>query len=235
MALGATGKPLRMNVPKSKQRALIREFGLDETALTEEESQKRRNDLKALVVMGKTRGFLTQQEVHDHLPEKLVDAEVLEATVKMLGDMGIAVYEHAPDAATLLVVGDAVAAATDEEAAEAAEAAVSNVDSEFGRTTDPLRMYMRQMGAFELLTREGEIEIAKRIEGGLQSMVSAISTSPAIVAEILSLWRQDCGRRNEHRRRGRRHCRYRRGRRLRGRGRLRLLRRGNDDDVGTKP
>ncbi len=176
-----------MNVPKSKQRALIREFGLDETALTEEESHKRRNDLKALVVMGKTRGFLTQQEIHDHLPEKLVDAEVLEATVKMLGDMGIAVYEQAPDAATLLVVGDAVAAATDEEAAEAAEAAVSNVDSEFGRTTDPLRMYMRQMGAFELLTREGEIEIAKRIEGGLQSMVSAISTSPAIVAEILSL------------------------------------------------
>ena len=186
-ALGATGKPLRVNVPKSKQRALIREFGLDQTALTEEESHKRRNDLKALVVMGKTRGFLTQQEIHDHLPEKLVDAEVLEATVKMLGDMGIAVYEQAPDAATLLVVGDAVAAATDEEAAEAAEAAVSNVDSEFGRTTDPLRMYMRQMGAFELLTREGEIEIAKRIEGGLQSMVSAISTSPAIVAEILSL------------------------------------------------
>jgi RNA polymerase primary sigma factor len=187
VTLGATGKPLRVNVPKSKQRALIREFGLDETALTEEESHKRRNDLKALVVMGKTRGFLTQQEIHDHLPEKLVDAEVLEATVKMLGDMGIAVYEHAPDAATLLVVGHAVAAATDEEAAEAAEAAVSNVDSEFGRTTDPLRMYMRQMGAFELLTREGEIEIAKRIEGGLQSMVSAISTSPAIVAEILSL------------------------------------------------
>jgi RNA polymerase primary sigma factor len=181
-----TGKPLRVNVPKSKQRALIREFGLDETALTEEESQKRRSDLKALVVMGKTRGFLTQQEIHDHLPEKLVEAEVLEATVKMLGDMGIAVYEQAPDAATLLVVGDAVAAATDEEAAEAAEAAVSNVDSEFGRTTDPLRMYMRQMGSFELLTREGEIEIAKRIEGGLQAMIAAISASPAIVAEILS-------------------------------------------------
>ncbi|CAG1019565.1 RNA polymerase sigma factor RpoD [Burkholderiaceae bacterium] len=180
------GKPLRVNVPKSKQRALIREFGLDMTALTEEESQKRRSELKALVKMGKTRGFLTQQEIHDHLPEKLVDAEVLEATIKMLGDMGIAVYEQAPDAATLLVVGDAVASATDDEAEEAAEAAVSNVDSEFGRTTDPVRMYMREMGSFELLTREGEIEIAKRVEGGLQAMISAISASPAIVTEILS-------------------------------------------------
>ena len=100
-------KPLRMKVPKSKERALIREFGLDVTALTEEEAEKRRSELKALVKMGKTRGFLTQQEIHDHLPEKLVDAEVIEATVKMLNDMGIAVYEQAPDAATLLVAGGA--------------------------------------------------------------------------------------------------------------------------------
>ena len=136
--------------------------------------------------MGKTRGFLTQQEVNDHLPEKLVDAEVLEAIVKMLNDMGIAVYEQAPDAATLLVAGGAGAAATDEEAEEAAEAALSTVDSEFGRTTDPVRMYMREMGSFELLTREGEIEIAKRIEGGLQAMMLAISASPSIMAEILA-------------------------------------------------
>jgi RNA polymerase primary sigma factor len=87
----AKAKPLRMKVPKSKERALIREFGLDVTALTDEEAEKRRSDLKALVTMGKTRGFLTQQEINDHLPEKLVDAEVLEALVKMLGDMGVAV------------------------------------------------------------------------------------------------------------------------------------------------
>ncbi|HSI60094.1 MAG TPA: RNA polymerase sigma factor RpoD [Ideonella sp.] len=178
-------KALRMKVPKSKERALIREFGLDVTTLTEEEADKRRQELKTLVKMGKTRGFLTQQEINDHLPEKLVDAEVIEAIVKMLNDMGIAVYEQAPDAATLLVAGGGTTTATDEEAEEAAEAALSTVDSEFGRTTDPVRMYMREMGSVELLTREGEIEIAKRIEGGLQNMMSAISASPSIIAELL--------------------------------------------------
>ena len=182
----AAAKPLRVKVPKSKQRALIREFGLDTIALTEEDAEKRRGELRALVKTGKTRGFLTRQEIHDHLPEKLFDAEVLEAIVKMLGDMGIAVYEHAPDAAALLMAGGSAAAVSDDEADEAAEAAVSTVDSEFGRTTDPVRMYMREMGSFELLTREGEVEIAKRIEGGLQAMMLAISASPAIVIEILS-------------------------------------------------
>jgi RNA polymerase primary sigma factor len=156
------------------------------TALTAEETEKRRSELKTLVKIGKTRGFLTQQEINDHVPEKLIDAEVLEATVKMLNDMGIAVYEQAPDAATLLVAGGAGTAASDEEAEEAAEVALSTVDSEFGRTTDPVRMYMREMGSFELLTREGEIEIAKRIEGGLQAMMLAISASPSVMAEILS-------------------------------------------------
>ena len=179
-------KPLRVKVPKSKERALIREFGLDVTTLTEAEVEKRRIELTTLVKMGKTRGFLTHQEINDHLPEKLVDAEVIEAIVKMLNDMGIAVYEQAPDAATLLVAGGTGAAATDEEAEEAAEAALSTVDSEFGRTTDPVRMYMREMGLFELLTREGEIEIAKRIEAGLQAMMLAISASPSIMAEVLA-------------------------------------------------
>ncbi len=183
--VAAKVKPLRMKVPKSKERALIREFGLDVTTLTEEEADKRRSDLKALVKMGKTRGFLVQQEINDHLPEKLVDSEVIEATVKMLNDMGIAVYEQAPDTATLLVAGGAGTATSDEEAEEAAEAALSTVDSEFGRTTDPVRMYMRDMGLFELLTREGEIEIAKRIEGGMQAMMLAVSSSPLVVAEIL--------------------------------------------------
>lgn len=180
-------KPLRMKVSRAKERALMREFGLDETALTEEEVNKRRQELKTLIKMGKTRGFLTHQEINDHLPEKLVEAEILEAIVSMLNDMGIAVYEQAPDAATLLISGSNTSTATEEEAEEEAEAALSTVDSEFGRTTDPVRMYMREMGTVELLTREGEIEIAKRIEGGLQAMMLAISESPTTIAEILSM------------------------------------------------
>ncbi|MBB4842054.1 RNA polymerase primary sigma factor [Paucibacter oligotrophus] len=180
-------KPLRMKVSRAKERALMREFGLEETALTEEEAAKRRHELKTLIKMGKTRGFLTHQEINDHLPEKLVNEEILEAIISMLNDMGIAVYEQAPDAATLLIQGSATATSTEEEAEEAAEAALSTVDSEFGRTTDPVRMYMREMGTVELLTREGEIEIAKRIEGGLQAMMLAISASPTTIAHILDL------------------------------------------------
>lgn len=179
-------KPLRMKVSRAKERALMREFGLDETALTEEEVNKRRQELKTLIKMGKTRGFLTHQEINDHLPEKLVENEILEAIVSMLNDMGIAVYEQAPDAAQLLIAGGTTTTATEEEAEEAAEAALSTVDSEFGRTTDPVRMYMREMGTVELLTREGEIEIAKRIEGGLQTMMHAISASPTTIADILA-------------------------------------------------
>ena len=117
----AKAKPLRMKVSRAKERALMREFGLDETALTEEEVTKRRQELKTLIKMGKTRGFLTHQEINDHLPEKLVDNEILEAIVSMLNDMGIAVYEQAPDAATLLIAGGSTTTATEEEAEEAAE------------------------------------------------------------------------------------------------------------------
>jgi RNA polymerase primary sigma factor len=180
-------KPLRMKVSRAKERALMREFGIDDTTLTEDEVNKRRQDLKTLIKLGKTRGFLTHQEINDHLPEKLVENEILEAIISMLNDMGVAVYEQAPDAATLLINNSAQSTATEEEAEEAAEAALSTVDSEFGRTTDPVRMYMREMGTVELLTREGEIEIAKRIEGGLQAMMLAISASPTTIAEILSL------------------------------------------------
>jgi RNA polymerase primary sigma factor len=180
-------KPLRMKVSRAKERALMREFGLDEATLTEEEVAKRRQELKTLIKMGKTRGFLTHQEINDHLPEKLLDNEILESIVSMLNDMGIAVYEQAPDAATLLISGNSTTTATEEEAEEAAEAALSTVDSEFGRTTDPVRMYMREMGSVELLTREGEIEIAKRIEKGLQDMMQAISASPTTIAEILAM------------------------------------------------
>jgi len=180
-------KPLRMKISKAKERALMKEFGLDETVLSEEDMQKRRSRLKTLIKLGKTRGYLTHGEISDHLPDKLVDAETLEVVISMLNDMGVAVYEHTPDAETLLLNNNAPTAATEEEAEEEAEAALSTVDSEFGRTTDPVRMYMREMGTVELLTREGEIEIAKRIEGGLMDMMEAISGSPATIAAILGM------------------------------------------------
>jgi RNA polymerase primary sigma factor len=187
VAVAEKVKPLRMKISKAKERALMKEFGLDETVLTEEEMLKRRQRLKMLIKLGKTRGYLTHAEITDHLPEKLVDAETLEVVVSMLNDMGVAVYEQTPDAETLLLTNTGPTAATEEEAEEEAEAALSTVDSEFGRTTDPVRMYMREMGTVELLTREGEIEIAKRIEGGLMAMMEAISASPATIAEILRL------------------------------------------------
>ncbi len=180
-------KPLRMKISKAKERALMKEFGLDETVLSEEDMAKRRQRLKALIKLGKTRGYLTHGEISDHLPDKLVDAETMEVVITMLNDMGVAVYEQTPDAETLLLNNTGPTAATEEEAEEEAEAALSTVDSEFGRTTDPVRMYMREMGTVELLTREGEIEIAKRIEAGLQDMMAAISASPATIAEILHL------------------------------------------------
>ncbi|MDD5029235.1 MAG: RNA polymerase sigma factor RpoD [Rhodoferax sp.] len=180
-------KPLRMKISKAKERALMKEFGLDETVLSEEDLVKRRLRLKALIKLGKTRGYLTHGEISDHLPDKLVDAETMEVVISMLNDMGVAVYEHTPDAETLLLNQNGPTSATEEEAEEEAEAALSTVDSEFGRTTDPVRMYMREMGTVELLTREGEIEIAKRIEGGLMAMMEAISASPATIAEILQL------------------------------------------------
>ena len=180
-------KPLRMKISKAKERALMKEFGLDDTVLSEEEAQLRREKLKTLIKLGKTRGYLTHGEINDHLPDKLVEAETLEVVVSLLNDMGVAVYEQTPDAETLLLSNAGPTAATEEEAEEEAEAALSTVDSEFGRTTDPVRMYMREMGTVELLTREGEIEIAKRIEGGLNDMMAAISESPATIAELLAM------------------------------------------------
>jgi RNA polymerase primary sigma factor len=180
-------KPLRMKISKAKERALMKEFGLDEAVLSEEDLAKRRSRLKTLIKLGKTRGYLTHGEISDHLPDKLVDAETLEVVITMLNDMGVAVFEQTPDAEMLIINNTGPTVASEEEAEEEAEAALSTVDSEFGRTTDPVRMYMREMGTVELLTREGEIEIAKRIEGGLMAMMEAISASPATVAEILRL------------------------------------------------
>ena len=153
---------------------------------SEEELEVKRNKIKSLIKLGKDRGFLTYAEINDHLPEDLVDAEAIESIITTFSDMGITVYEKAPDAETLLINDSTPVVSSDEDAEEEAEAALGAVDSEFGRTTDPVRMYMREMGSVELLTREGEIEIAKRIEGGLQAMMLAISASPTTIAEILA-------------------------------------------------
>ena len=141
--------------------------------------------LKNLIVLGKERTFLTYAEINDHLPDDMMDAEQIENIIGMINDMGIQVYDEAPDADALLM-SDATPAVADEAAVEEAEAALSTVDSEFGRTTDPVRMYMREMGSVELLTREGEIEIAKRIEDGLKHMIQAISACPTTIADILA-------------------------------------------------
>ena len=152
-----------------------------------EDAEARRTRLKNLIKLGKERGFLTYAEINDHLPEDILDAEQIEGIISMIGDMGIQVYDEAPDADTLLISETAPAGVPDEDAEEEAEAALSTVDPEFGRTTDPVRMYMREMGSVELLTREGEIEIAKRIEDGLKHMIQAISACPTTIAEILDL------------------------------------------------
>ena len=147
--------------------------------------EERRIRLKNLIVLGKERGYLTYAEINDHLPDDMLDAEQIEGVIGMINDMGISVYDEAPDAETLLMSDATVV--TDEDVVEEAEAALSTVDSEFGRTTDPVRMYMREMGSVELLTREGEIEIAKRIEEGLKYMIQAISACPTTIAEMLEM------------------------------------------------
>src|SRR5690606_28469927 len=153
--------------------------------LTPEEQEARRNRLKVLIKLGKDRGYLTYGEINDHLPDDLVDAEAIDGIISTFSDMGISVYDQAPDADTLLMSDAAPVSASDDDVEDEAEAALTTVDSDFGRTTDPVRMYMREMGTVELLTREGEIEIAKRIEDGLKHMVMAIAACPATVKEIL--------------------------------------------------
>jgi len=168
----------------AKERALVKEFERKE--LSPADAEARRTRLKNLILLGKERSYLTYAEINDHLPDDMLDAEQIENIIGMINDMGIQVYDEAPDAETLLM-SDATPPVADEEAVEEAEAALSTVDSEFGRTTDPVRMYMREMGSVELLTREGEIEIAKRIEDGLRHMIQAISACPTTIAEILAL------------------------------------------------
>jgi RNA polymerase primary sigma factor len=154
--------------------------------LTPVEAEARRTQLKNLIILGKERGFLTYAEINDHLPDEVLDADQIEGVISMINDMGIQVYDEAPDAETLLMQ-DAAPAVADEDVVAEAEQALTTVDSEFGRTTDPVRMYMREMGSVDLLTREGEIEIAKRIEEGLRHMVQAISSCPLTIQQILDM------------------------------------------------
>jgi RNA polymerase primary sigma factor len=151
-------------------------------------NQDQQSQLKLLIAKGKEQGFLTYAEVNDHLPDDIVDPEQIEDIIGMINDMGIQVHEIAPDADTLLLSTDTVS--PDDDAAEEAAAALATVDSEFGRTTDPVRMYMREMGTVELLTREGEIEIAKRIEDGLAQVYSALASFPSSTATLLGEYRK---------------------------------------------
>src|SRR5690606_6461638 len=150
-------------------------------------ADERQSQLKLLIARGKEQGYLTYVEVNDHLPSEIVDPEQIEDIVNMINDMGITVYEKAPESETLLLSEPVVA---DEEAAEEAAAALATVDAEFGRTTDPVRMYMREMGTVELLTREGEIRIAKRIEEGLDAVRAALSQYTLTYDYILGQYEQ---------------------------------------------
>ena len=145
---------------------------------------KQAQQLRELIARGKEQGYLTYAEVNDHLPNDIVDSEQIEDIVNMINDMGITVHETAPDVESL-TLSDATA--TDDDAAEEAEAALASVDAEFGRTTDPVRMYMREMGTVELLTREGEIEIAKRIEAGLNQVKHQMVSFPPTVQALLEV------------------------------------------------
>jgi RNA polymerase primary sigma factor len=147
-------------------------------------SEQQQSQLKKLIARGKEKGFLTYAEVNDHLPDDIVDPEQIEDIISMINDMGIEVHEFVPDTENLLLNENPVSA-DDDVVAEEAAAALAAVDSDFGRTTDPVRMYMREMGTVELLTREGEIQIAKRIEEGMGQVLSALSSYPLTVGELL--------------------------------------------------
>ena len=189
-ALNAVERAELKAVSKLKDRkakgVVVDSHGVDAEA-TALDLERRRQQIKGLINRGKERGFLTYAEINDQLPENIVDPEAIEGIIATFNDMGIAVYERAPDAESLLLTDSVATVTSDDEVEAAAATALSTVDSDFGRTTDPVRMYMREMGAVALLTREGEIEIAKRIEGGLKDMIQAISACPTTIAEIVAL------------------------------------------------
>ncbi len=174
---------------RQREKALLKEFA-EKHAGTSEDLETKRNKLKSLIKLGKDRGFLTYGEINDHLPNNIIDSDAIDQIIGTFNDMGIAVYEVAPDAETLLLNDNAVMVTSDDDTEEQAEAALSTVDSEFGRTTDPVRMYMREMGQVSLLTREDEIAIAKRIEDGLKNQLLAIAACPLTINELLGYGKQ---------------------------------------------
>ena len=179
----------KARISKAKEKAAEKAILQGQMAETPEplDAEARKLRLKTLIKLGKERGYLTYAEINDHLPDDVVDAESIETIISTFSEMSIKVFDEAP-AAEELLMSDAAATASDDEEVEAqAEQALSTVDSEFGRTTDPVRMYMREMGTVELLTREGEIEIAKRIEEGLKHMILAISACPTTIVDILDM------------------------------------------------
>ena len=155
----------------------------DGESVVDNESQ--RSELKRLIARGKEQGYLTYREINDHLPEEVFDPEQMENVISMINDMGIEVFEEAPDDDALLMDGEGGTVVAAQEAEEAAEEALAVVEADIGRTSDPVRMYMREMGSVELLTREGEIEIARRIEDGLMQVLRAVSTCPTTISLLL--------------------------------------------------
>ncbi len=164
---------------KSNPKAAVRQSA--------ESLDKRRKQLAALITLGKERGYLTQAEIHDQLPDDVTDPDAITEILRAIGDMDITVYEQAPDDAMLLLSDRVASGASEDEVEAVAATALAADDGDYGRSTDPVRMYMREMAATPLLTREGEIEIARRIEDGHQEMIAAISASPAAIGEILAL------------------------------------------------
>ncbi len=146
--------------------------------------EQQQSQIKQLIAKGKAQGYLTYAEVNDHLPSDIVDPEQIEEIIGMITDMGIQVNEVAPDADSLLTSDSAITTEDDDDAAEVA--ALASIDSEFGRTTDPVRMYMREMGSVELLTRDEELGIAKRIEAGQQQVILAIARSKVTVDSFIT-------------------------------------------------
>jgi RNA polymerase primary sigma factor len=184
-AAGKTKASAKAAVPKTKRKSRASKKSAQAPvpqAVAIASNSDQQSQLKSLIARGKEQGYLTYAEVNDHLPNDIVDPEQIEDIVNMINDMGITVHEKAPDAESL-VLSDA--AVNDDEAVEEAAAALVTVDSEFGRTTDPVRMYMREMGTVELLTREGEIRIAKRIEQGLNHVKSALAYFPPTIETII--------------------------------------------------
>ena len=184
-ALAAVAEVATAKGKKAKGKDAKRLLG--STTVQQISPEERKARITALIKMGKERGYLTHAEINDHLPDTVMEAEQVEAMITTFNDLGIQVYDEAPAAEEMLMADAATPVTDDEVVEEQAEQALATVDSEFGRTTDPVRMYMREMGTVELLTREGEIAIAKRIEGGLRDMVQAISACPIVVTDIIEM------------------------------------------------